>query len=143
MNFEFPFDRLPAVLQGAVGILVTPDTGELVTLPEDPPEQNVVDVRYELKLSDAGELTGQLKGTFSGIYAARSRAVLELEEQVGHRADPAVPLFGAPWRRAPRHRSRGVHRRARREVARERGRRHRTAIPELLPEVVQAVRAPG
>ena len=52
-------------MQGAVGILVTPDSGELINLPEDKPEENIADVRYELKLSnrhsawfDGGHRTG-------------------------------------------------------------------------------------
>lgn len=75
-----PTGKLPAVLQGAVGILVTPDGGELVTLPEDPPEANVADVRYELKLGADGVVSGQLRGVFSGVEAARAQRVLELEE---------------------------------------------------------------
>jgi len=88
-----PTGKLPAVLQGAVGVLVTPDSGELVTLPEDPPEDNVADVRYELKLSADGALTGQLKGSFTGVFAARARSVLELEEQQQVEAFTAM-LFG-------------------------------------------------
>lgn len=88
-----PTGKLPAVLQGAVGILVTPDGGELVTLPEDAAEANVADVRYELKLSADGVLSGQLRGVFMGIEAARAQRVLELEE--GEQAKAlATMLFG-------------------------------------------------
>lgn len=75
-----PTGKLPAVLQGAVGILVMPDGGELVTLPEDAPEANVADVRYDLKLGTDGTVSGQLRGTFTGVEAARAQRVLELEE---------------------------------------------------------------
>jgi hypothetical protein len=88
-----PTGKLPAVLQGAVGILVTPDGGELVTLPEDPPEANVADVRYDLKLGADGTITGQLRGTFSGIEAARAQRVLELEEGAQAQALTTM-LFG-------------------------------------------------
>ncbi len=76
-----PTGKLPAALQGAVGILVTPDSGELVTLPEDPPGENVAEVRYDLKLDAEGVLSGQLRGVFTGVEAARAKRVLELEEQ--------------------------------------------------------------
>ena len=75
-----PTGKLPAVLQGAVGILVTPDSGELITLPEDPPDENTSDVRYDLKLKADGTLSGTLKATFAGVDAARARVVLALEE---------------------------------------------------------------
>lgn len=88
-----PTGKLPAVLQGAVGILVTPDGGELLTLPEDPPEDNVADVRYELKLDPDGVASGQMRGTFRGVEAARAKRVVELEEQ--QQADALTKmLFG-------------------------------------------------
>ena len=88
-----PTGKLPAVLQGAIGILVTPDSGELLRLPEDPPEDNVADVRYDLTLSNDGTLTGQLRGTFRGVEAARAKHVVESEEQQQADALTAM-LFG-------------------------------------------------
>ena len=90
-----PTGKLPAVLQGAVGVLVTPDSGELINLPEDAANQNVADVRYELKLGDDGMLSGQFRGTFSGVEAARARAVLALEDQQQAQALTTL-LYGEP-----------------------------------------------
>jgi hypothetical protein len=81
-----PTGKLPAVLQGAVGILVTPDSGELINLPEDKPDENIADVRYELKLGSDGLLSGQFRGSFSGVEAARAREVLALQDTQQARA---------------------------------------------------------
>lgn len=88
-----PAGRLPPLLQGAVGVLVTPDGGELLTLPEDAPEANVVDVRYDLKLGADGTVTGQLRGSMSGVDAARAQRILELDGSKQAEA-LAVVIFG-------------------------------------------------
>ena len=90
-----PTGKLPAVLQGAVGILVTPNSGELVTLPEDASAENIADVKYELNLGTDGMLSGQLRGTFSGVEAARAREVLALEDAQQARALTTL-LYGEP-----------------------------------------------
>ena len=90
-----PTGKLPAVLQGAVGILVTPDSGDLITLPEDAAAENVADVKYELKLGADGMLSGQFRGTFSGVEAARAREVLALEEAQQAQALTTL-LYGEP-----------------------------------------------
>jgi hypothetical protein len=88
-----PAGRLPAALQGAVGVLVTPDGGALVTLPEDAPDDNVIDVRYELTLGADGVVSGQLRGSFRGVEAARAQRIVSLDEAAQADALASV-LFG-------------------------------------------------
>jgi hypothetical protein len=89
-----PTGRLPAALQGAVGILVTPTGGELINLPEDDAGKNAVDVRVELTLDAAGKATGLVKASLTGVDAARARAVFALPEEQQPAAMKAL-LLGA------------------------------------------------
>ena len=76
-----PTGRLPGLLQGAVGVLVTPAGGELINLPEDDAHKNTVDVRLELALAADGQVTGDIRGVLSGVPAARGREIFELPEE--------------------------------------------------------------
>ena len=94
-----PTGRLPAELQGAVGILVGPSGGELINLPEDDEKKNAVDVRVELTLDKSGRATGVVKATLSGVDAARARVILGMPEEQQPAAMKALLLgarFGDP-----------------------------------------------
>jgi hypothetical protein len=94
-----PTGRLPAELQGAVGILVGPSGGELINLPEDDEKKNAVDVRIELTLDKTGRAGGLVKATLSGVDAARARVILSLPEEQQPAAMKALLLgarFGDP-----------------------------------------------
>jgi hypothetical protein len=94
-----PTGRLPAELQGAVGVLVGPSGGDLLTLPEDDEKKNAVDVRVEVTLDKAGRLSGVVKATLTGVDAARARVILTLPEEQQPAAMKALLLgarFGDP-----------------------------------------------
>jgi hypothetical protein len=96
---SLPTGRLPAELQGAVGVLVGPSGGELVSLPEDDEKKNGIDVRVELTLDKAGRASGVARATLTGVDAARARAVLLLPEEQQAAAMKALLLgarFGDP-----------------------------------------------
>jgi hypothetical protein len=90
-----PTGRLPGHLQGALGVLVTPDSAQLITLPEDKPEDNAIDAVLDLELNPAGEISGTLRGTLRGVEAARARAVLVLPDDQQPQAIRDL-LLGAP-----------------------------------------------
>jgi hypothetical protein len=71
-----PTGRLPGALQGQKGVLVRPDRGELIDLPEDAPEDNVNNIEVELELGDDGVLSGVVKATLQGVDAATARTAL-------------------------------------------------------------------
>lgn len=75
-----PLGRLPGLLQGAVGILVTPTGGELINLPEDDADKNVIDARLELSLDGSGNVKGLMRATLAGVPAARGKEIFALPE---------------------------------------------------------------
>jgi hypothetical protein len=90
-----PTGRLPGNLQGAVGILVTPDGADLINLPEDKPTDNAIEARLLLELNPAGEVSGMLKGTLRGVEAARARAILAAADDQQPQAMRDLLLGGA------------------------------------------------
>ena len=71
-----PFGSLAGQLQGGYGLLVTPDGGELLQLPEMPGERNAVQHTGQMTLDDAGTLRGDVHEVLTGDLAARQRASL-------------------------------------------------------------------
>ena len=77
-----PTGRLPGLLQGAVGILVTSSQGEFINLPEDEPQKNTIDVRLDLTLAADGSVEGIVRGVLAGVPAARGREILAMPEEL-------------------------------------------------------------
>jgi hypothetical protein len=75
-----PTGRLPGALQGQKGVLVRPDHGELIDLPEDKPDDNVNTVEVDLEMAPDGTLSGLVKATLQGVDAATGRAALESDD---------------------------------------------------------------
>jgi hypothetical protein len=73
-----PTGRLPGALQGQKGVVVRPDRGELVDLPEDGPDDNVTSVEVDLDMAKDGTLTGIVKATLQGVDSAIGRQALAL-----------------------------------------------------------------
>jgi transglutaminase-like putative cysteine protease len=71
-----PFGRLPGALQANYGMLVTPDGGELLRLPQLPAEANGVKRTAKLVLNEAGTLQGDVIEVWSGDMAAEQRYAL-------------------------------------------------------------------
>ena len=69
-----PLGRLPWYAQGNVGLLVTPDGGELIDLPAQQPETNKLVRTAKLKLHSEGSLAGSVTEVRSGTLAAIARA---------------------------------------------------------------------
>lgn len=68
-----PFGRLRGHLQANYGLLVMPDGGELVQLPQLPPTMNGLQRTAKLTLTPAGTLTGDIKEISLGDYASHKR----------------------------------------------------------------------
>jgi len=71
-----PLGRLAGPLQGSYGLLVTPDGGELVQLPQLPPGSSGVERNALMTLSPAGQLSGTVHETWTGGSADGQRAML-------------------------------------------------------------------
>jgi predicted transglutaminase-like cysteine proteinase len=72
-NDLIPFGQLPGYLQANYGLLVTPDGGELVELPQQPSSMNGIQRTAKLTLDPAGTLKGTVKETRLGERAASER----------------------------------------------------------------------
>jgi hypothetical protein len=71
-----PFGEIGGYLQSNYGLLVTPDGGELVRLPEQPPAMNSVERTAKLVLDASGTLKGDVAETRTGDRAWDERARL-------------------------------------------------------------------
>lgn len=72
-----PWGEVPIDLQGEMGLLVRPDGGgEVVQLPEDPPEANAVDVAITGELLPDGRFRGRYTRTARGEEGYQLRASL-------------------------------------------------------------------
>jgi len=71
-----PIGYLPEELQESRVVLITPDGGEVVSVPPHPPEANRMEVTAKLKLNDAGVLAGEVREVRTGLLAAGMRLYL-------------------------------------------------------------------
>ena len=71
-----PFGSLAGPLQGSYGLLVAPEGGELVQLPQLPPEHNSLKRTAHMMLDAAGALHGEVHESFTGDAAAAQRGAL-------------------------------------------------------------------
>jgi hypothetical protein len=76
-----PFGALPGQLQGGYGLLVAPDGGELVRLPQLPADWNGVQRTASMTLDEAGDLRGEVQEVLTGERAAAERGALARERQ--------------------------------------------------------------
>jgi hypothetical protein len=72
-NDLIPFGQLPGYLQANYGLLVTPDGGELVELPQQPSSMNSIQRTAKLTLDSSGTLKGDVKETRLGERASSER----------------------------------------------------------------------
>jgi hypothetical protein len=72
-NDLIPFGQLPGYLQANYGLLVTPDGGELVELPQEPPSMNSIRRTAKLTLDPTGGLKGDVEETRLGERASSER----------------------------------------------------------------------
>lgn len=83
-----PFGQLSGTLQANYGLLVTPDNGELVELPQMPVTSNGVNRSAKLVLDDKGNLQGEVKEIRLGDLAAYQRAALRFADKADDRIKP-------------------------------------------------------
>lgn len=84
-----PFGELRGELQGSYALLVSPEGGELVKVPQLPAESSGVRRVAKLSLTQTGTLSGQVQDTRLGDQAAEMRAALK---SVGKDTDRIKPI---------------------------------------------------
>jgi hypothetical protein len=93
-NEMIPFGQLPGYLQANYGLLVTPDGGELVELPQQPPNMNSIQRTATLMLDATGTLKGEVKEVRLGERAASERWRLRTVTKDTDRIKPIEELLG-------------------------------------------------
>jgi hypothetical protein len=83
-----PFGQLSGSLQANYGLLVTPDGGEFLELPQLPPDGNGIHRTGILALSENGTLSGDVEETRLGDAATAQRYVLRTVNQDKDRVKP-------------------------------------------------------
>jgi hypothetical protein len=92
-NDLIPFGQLPGYLQANYGLLVTPDGGELIELPQQPSAMNSIRRTAKLTLDPAGMLKGEVKETRLGERASRERGRLRAVTKDADRIKPIEELL--------------------------------------------------
>jgi hypothetical protein len=93
-NEYVPFGYLPSYLQDNYGLVVTPQGGEIVSLPLLPPSSNRLLRTGEFSLSPAGDLSGDVQETRWGGPATQDRQRF-MEEPPAKRADIFDEFLGS------------------------------------------------
>src|SRR5437870_8301444 len=88
-----PFGQLNGALQANYGLLVTPDGGELIALPELPPAMNGIQRTAKLNLSATGTLSGEVQETRVGDRAWSQRWALRTVTKDTDRIKPIETLL--------------------------------------------------
>jgi Transglutaminase-like superfamily len=85
-NEMTPFGQIGGYLQENYGLLVTPEGGELVELPKQPPAMNSIQRAGKLTLDPSGNLKGEVSETRMGDRASsrpwRLRTVTQSSDQI-------------------------------------------------------------
>jgi Domain of Unknown Function with PDB structure (DUF3857)/Transglutaminase-like superfamily len=92
-NDLIPFGQLPGYLQANYGLLVTPDGGELIELPQQPSAMNGIQRTAKLTLDAAGTLKGDVKETRLGERASLERRRLRTVTKDSDRIKPIEELL--------------------------------------------------
>jgi hypothetical protein len=91
-NFLTPLGRLDGRLQGGYGLLVTPDGGELLQLPQQLPQVSGVQRHMQMTLDETGTLRGDVDEHWTGDAADSERARLRSPDAGGDRIKLVEPL---------------------------------------------------
>jgi len=92
-NDLIPFGQLPGYLQANYGLLVTPDGGELIELPQQPPTMNSIQRTAQLTLDPTGMLKGEVKEVRLGERASSERWRLRTVTKDTDRIKPIEELL--------------------------------------------------
>ncbi|HEV1996395.1 MAG TPA: DUF3857 and transglutaminase domain-containing protein [Candidatus Acidoferrum sp.] len=88
-----PFGQLHGALQANYGLLVTPDGGELIELPQLPPSMNGIQRTAKLSLSAGGTVSGEVQETRVGDRAWSQRWALRTVTKDADRIKPIETLL--------------------------------------------------
>jgi hypothetical protein len=92
-NELIPFGQLPGYLQANYGLLVTPDGGELIQLPQQPSAMNSIQRTAQLTLDPTGTLKGDVKEVRLGERASSERWRLRTVTKDTDRIKPIEDLL--------------------------------------------------
>lgn len=92
-NDLIPFGQIPGYLQANYGLLVTPDGGELVALPQEPSAMNSIRRDAKLSLDPTGTLTGDVHEVRMGDRASSERDRLRTVTSNVDRVKPIESLL--------------------------------------------------
>jgi hypothetical protein len=90
---KIPFGEIGGYLQANWGLLVTPEGGELVELPKQPPAMNGIQRTAKLELSSSGTLKGEVQETRMGDRAWEQRERLLRVDKETDRIKPIESLL--------------------------------------------------
>jgi hypothetical protein len=93
-NEMTPFGQISGHLQANYGLLVTPDGGDLVELPEQPAIMNGIARTANLTLDVSGQLKGEVKEVRMGDRALTERWALRTVTKDADRIKPIEQLLG-------------------------------------------------
>ena len=93
-NDLIPFGQLPGYLQANYGLLVTPDGGELIELPQQPSSMNSIRRTAKLTLDKNGTLKGDVEEVRLGERASSERWRLRTVTKDADRIKPIEDLLG-------------------------------------------------
>jgi len=88
-----PFGQIGGYLQANWGLLVTPDGGELVELPEEPAAMNSIERTAKLTLDPSGTLEGEVKEVRVGDRARSQRQALRNVMEEAEKIKPIEMLL--------------------------------------------------
>jgi hypothetical protein len=92
-NPETPFGQIAGNLQSNYGLLVAPEGGELVRLPQQPSAMNSIQRTGKLTLSISGDLQGDVQEVRMGDRAAGEREALKSAEKDTDQVKPVERLL--------------------------------------------------
>ncbi len=90
-----PLGQIGGYLQANFGLLVTPEGGELVELPQQPTAMNSIERVGKLKLDSKGQLTGEVQERRLGDRASSERRRLHTVTKNSDRIKPIENLLAA------------------------------------------------
>ncbi|MFZ1929065.1 MAG: transglutaminase-like domain-containing protein, partial [Candidatus Sulfotelmatobacter sp.] len=94
-NDLIPFGEIPGYLQANYGLLVTPDGGELIELPQQPSTMNSIRRTAHLTLDKNGTLKGNVEEVRMGQRASSERGRLRSVSKDADRIKPIEELLAA------------------------------------------------
>jgi hypothetical protein len=92
-NELIPFGQIGGYLQANYGLLVTPDGGELIELPQQPSSMNSIQRTAQLTLDTMGTLKGEVKEVRLGERASSERRRLRTVAKDADRIKPIEELL--------------------------------------------------